>query len=178
MVSAALVGGALVQWLQGEAVAQAQETETGKVIEVRAVRLVDADGQERGVLGVQPEGVALVLKDAEGRPRVGLGLTSVLVPAAEPYWVVAFIDAEGVDRLSWGARDDGVACGGHVTDADGVLRIGLGADPGGVGITLNDESGQERLGVGLSPGGGGDFVAKDQDGNDLWRALGDVGPMP
>ena len=30
----------------------------------------------------------------------------------------------------------------------------------------------------MGPGGGGDFVAKDQYRNDIWRALGDVEPVP
>jgi len=178
MVCAAFAGGALVQWLDGGAVARAQEAQAGSVIEVQALRLVDADGQERGMLGVREEGVGLILRDAAGRHRVALGSMSLIAPEAEAYWGLEVFDAAGVGRLGWGARDDGQGSGGHVTDANGVVRIGIGAAPEGVGLNLRDEEGRERLGMGLGPGGGGDFMARDPFGNDIWRALGNVGPMP
>jgi hypothetical protein len=57
------------------------------------------------------------------------------------------------------------------------MRLGIGAADNGTGITLKDENGQERVGIGVGPGGGGDFVAKDQFGNDVWRAVGQL-PQP
>lgn len=179
MVLAAFAGGFLAQWLAGARTAHAQEVPAPE-LRVQRLVIVDPAGAERAVIGVEGaegEGVALHLNDREGRERVLLGSWGLQGPPEQGYWTIAFKDADGVNRIGWGARDDGLGCGGHMTDAEGVMRLGIGAAENGTGISLKDESGQERLGIGVGPGGGGDFVAKDQFGNDLWRALGQL-PQP
>lgn len=176
MVVAAFTGGFLAQSLVGVRRAHAQN---GPTQELRLQRLVivDAAGTERAVLGVEGaggEGVALRLQDQRGRERILLGSYGLEGPPEQGYWTIAFEDAQGVNRIGWGVRDDGLGCGGHMTDAEGVTRLGIGAAESGTGITLKDDSGQERLGIGVGPGGGGDFVAKDQFGNDVWRAVGQI----
>ncbi len=182
MVAAAFGGGFAAQLVLGGGVARAQDAAAQDAVpgELRVGRVVfvDAQGAERGMLGVDGDAVGLLLKDAQGRDRVLLGNPAMTDPGGLAYWTLSFRDEEGVSRLGMGARDDGEGCGGHVKDAQGVLRVGFGAGPTGIGVNLNDENGQERLGLGIGPGGGGDFVAKDQFGNDIWRALGQVDPAP
>jgi hypothetical protein len=180
VITAAFAGGFVAQVLVGSRTALAQEG-ADRELRVQRLVIVDSRGTERAVLditGQHEESVGLTMSDPEGRHRVLLGGSGMLAPAAEDYWTLAFIDAAGANRIGWGLRGDGVGCGGHMTGSDGILRLGIGADmEQGTGITLNDATGQQRLGIGLGPGGGGDFVAKDRFGNDVWRALGEI-PRP
>jgi hypothetical protein len=154
--------------------------------------IVDAEGQERGTLGVAEDGgVGLALKDVEGRRRLALGSPRLADPD-RMRWVLSLYDEKGVYRLLVAARDDGQGCGlglwdGNGTarfglgaaaagggfslrDASGTVRAGMGEGPTGVGISASDELGQARVEMGVGPDGEPSFVARDPDGNDLWRA--------
>jgi len=167
LLAAALVGGALTQWLLQSPAVDAEERAAPRVVRAEKMILVDRDGREHAVLGIGPEGPALVLKDADGRDRIHLGKTE----GEEPYWSLAFTDAAGHRRYTCGARVDGKASGMGVFDWNGTLRFGLGADKGGCGLTLHNESDAEIVSIGAGPGGGGDLALKHSfDGHVMWRA--------
>jgi hypothetical protein len=177
---AAFLGGFVAQRMAGAA---AHAAEAGDVIRVKAVVLVDDEGKERGVLGVLDEGPQLVLKDAEGRPRLVLGQ----VVDEGSHWSLALKDDKGHDRFACGARDDGEGSGMAISDWNGTLRFGLGAERYGCGLVLHNESGAEVVGVGVGPGnGGGDlFLRNPGDGREVWRASrtpqnppAEAGPLP
>ena len=167
-VVAAFAGGAVAQWvLTGCVTPRAQAAAETGAIRTQSVILVDAAGNERGMLGMTANGPALLLKDDQGHPRIMLGNTG----GAEASWSLELMDAKGGDRFACGVRTDDSESGMGITDANGVLRVGLGCASYGVGLSLDDAKGTERLGMGLGPGvGGGDFVMKDAQGKDLWRA--------
>jgi hypothetical protein len=178
---------------QGRARNAAGAQQGGQVLRVQQIVLVDAEGKERGILGVMPGGTGLVIKDAEGNDRVLVGMVEGMgsgllvrdadgadrVIAAEMgdgSFGVGLMDQNGAPRFGVGLSADGENCGMGISDLSGAERFSLGIGATGVGLTLKDEGGVERLGMGMGPGGGGDFVAKDGMGNDVWRALGEVGP--
>jgi hypothetical protein len=171
MVLAAFGGGFAAQTMLGTSVAHAQER--GDVVRATAFVLVDDEGRERGsfslVGGMVP---AFTVLDAEGLRRLLLGELE-----DGSGWGLRAYDEEGVNRMTVGLWK-GAASGMRVFDGDGAKRLGIGwsltGDNGG--LALIDANGQERIGVGMGPGGGGDFVARDALGNDLWRALGEVEP--
>jgi len=174
VLAAAFAGGAVAQWaLTGCASVRAAQTQADDTLRARAVIIVDDEGRERIFLGMDGEKVTLALRDPEGRDRIEMGYTGTEVD----YWALGFMDANGQARFGCGARGDGVESGGHVSDANGVLRISFGEGPSGTGIDLRNEAGQARLGIGIAPGaGGGDFVMKGAEGSDLWRASQTVAP--
>jgi hypothetical protein len=195
IVLAAFAGGFVAQLTVGGRDTHAQEA-AHKQLRVRQLVLLDDGGRKRAVLAAEPEGVGLVIKDGSGRRLVtmgaigaagveGAGLT-VFGPEGEPRLLVGMLeqpvgwglrayDEAGQNRMTAGVWP-GVISGMRVYDGSGVKRAGFGFGPQGGGIALMDPAGQERLGMGMDQGGGGDFVAKDRFGNDLWRALGEVGP--
>jgi len=168
VVAGAFAGGAVVQWAMGGcASVRAAQPAVAETICARSVTIVDEAGRERMFIGMDGEKVGLLIRDPEERDRVALGYTG---PEAG-YWALGFMDASGQPRFGCGARDDGEASGGHVSDGSGVLRISFGEGPTGTGIALRNDAGQERLGIGIGPGaGGGDFVMNDAEGNTIWRA--------
>jgi hypothetical protein len=163
-----VVGGVMGPRLGGGPPPHAQEA-APQVVTAQAFRLVDAAGNERGVLGIVEGKAALLLKDAEGRKRIALGDTG----GDEPHWAVVMLDAEGRDRFMCGARADGDGSGLGIRDWNGILRVGLGAARGGCGLALRNESDEPRVSAGVGPGGphaGGDFALMDRTGADIWRA--------
>jgi len=172
-LGAAFLGGAVAQWVMSGRAAYAQEKAPAAqaagapVITAQAVRIVDAEGRERILLGVGPDGPGIVLKDAEDHPGIALSSTG----GEEPYWLLAFMDKEGQDRFACGVRLDGKASGMNLTDAKGVMRVALGASEEGSGLALRNGDGAEVLGFGADPQGGGDFVLKHPfDEHEVWRA--------
>jgi hypothetical protein len=164
LLAAALVGGAVTQWLLQSTTAHAAEP---RVVRAEKMVLVDPEGREYAVIGMTPEGPAFVLRDAEGRSRVHLGQTG----CEEPYWSLAFVDAKGHNRFTCGARVDGKGSGMGVFDWNGTLRAGLGAEEYGCGLALHNEDATEIVGIGAGPGGGGDLALKHPfDGRVMWRA--------
>jgi hypothetical protein len=152
-------------------IARAQEP--GQVIRAKAFVLVDDAGRDRGALAIGPHsGAAFTAVDDSGVRRLRVGELD-----DRSGWGLRVYDREGVNRLTAGLWE-GVSVGVRVFDRKGTKRMGVGfsADGENGGLAFIDEDGQERLGVGMGPGGGGDFAAKDALGNDIWRALGDIGP--
>jgi len=184
----AFLGGAVSHWMLTGRSVEAQEE--AKVVRAQAVVIVDAEGNERCVLGVLPKAVGLTIKDAQGKERLTLGATSeggtglsLNDTAGKQRIGLGFdaegsglflLDSKGVSRVDVGLAPDGSEGGLSLNGANGKSRGAIGMGKEGVGLSLRDDNGVERLGAGLGPGGGGDFVAKDADGNDIWRALGNV----
>jgi hypothetical protein len=169
MVSAAFAGGFVAQVLVGGPPAHAQEA-AHRQLRVRRLVVVDERGTERAVLAAEPEGAGLVIKDGSGNPRMRLGM----LPADQVGIVLTAADQK--TQLALGAFEST----NHFDIYDGEERprftVGIDREHGNGGLAFYDAQKNERLAIGMGPGGGGDFVAKDQYGNDLWRALGDVGP--
>lgn len=160
VVAALLVGGAFYYGsARGEARAAAPE-----VVRAEAFVLVDADGRERGMLGIVDGGVGLVLKDAEGRRRLALGSPSLSDPEGIR-WTLTLHDQQGTYRVIVAAREDGQGCGLGLWDEKGTARLGLGAGPDGGGISLMDVAGQTRAGMGVGPKGVGISV-RDEGGQE------------
>lgn len=175
MLAAAFLGGAFAQWAFSGGVTYAAEARP-QFISAQGFVLVDADGNQRAVLGALPEGVGLVLKDEEGRERLVLGNVTMPHVPLQASWGLVVRDETGTDRCALGLAD---GAGMAAWDPQGTMRIAIGEGPAGVGIGLMDAEGNDRVGIGLGPGvSGGNFVAKDQFGNNVWQALGRVEPMP
>lgn len=171
MVLAAFGGGFVAQLLAGGRTVHALDE--GQVVRATAFVLVDDAARERARLALMPEGVpALTVLDDDGTRRL---LVGELEDGSG--WGMRAYDRKGVNRITVGLWK-GAASGMRVFDGKGTKRLGIGLSLDGEnsGLALNDRNGQQRLGMGMGPGGGGDFAAKDQFGNDIWRALGDVGP--
>jgi hypothetical protein len=171
MVLAAFAGGFTAQALLGGRTAAAQEG--GQVIRARAFVLVDELGRERGSVALGPHlGASFTVLDDKGMRRLRIGELD-----DRAGWGLRVYDREGHNRMTAGLWE-GAAMGMRVFDRNGTKRLGIGFSSDGEngGLALLDDKGHERLGMGMGPGGGGDFAAKDALGNDLWRALGEVGP--
>jgi hypothetical protein len=189
---AAFAGGFAAQVVVGARPVAAQEQQAPAEVRAQAFAVVDADGRDRGRLGLAEDGgVGLTLSDAEGRRRLALGSPTMADPA-KVRWVLSLWDQKGTYRVLIAARDDGAGAGLGVWDANGTARFGLGAaaegggfslrdaagveraamgeGPTGVGISALDETGQIRVVMGVGPDGAPSLVARDDQGNDLWRA--------
>jgi hypothetical protein len=195
---AAFAGGFVAQVAVGGRPAAAQDAQAPAAVQARAFAVVDADGRERGRLGLTDDGgVGLTLSDAEGRRRLALGSPTLADPA-KVRWVLSLWDDKGTYRVLIAARDDGAGAGFGVWDANGTARFGLGAAPNGggfsiwdaagveragigegptgVGISAMDDTGQRRIVMGVGPDGEPSLVASDAGGNELWRAP--IAPPP
>ncbi|MGD2175187.1 MAG: hypothetical protein PVJ27_07275 [Candidatus Brocadiaceae bacterium] len=168
LVGAVLVGGVVGGLLAQAVTGRTAHAGEGAAREIRAsaIVLVDAQGREIGEFAATAAGPTLVLKDAEGRPRIALGNGE----GDEGYWGLFCRDGEGIERFVCGARADGKGSGLGVWDWNGELRIGMGADEGGCGFTLKNELGVQRVGIGVGARGGGDFTLHDGEGKSIWRA--------
>ena len=196
MMLAAFLGGAVGQWLlAGRAACAQQEAPAApQAVRTQAVIIVDAEGNEQATLGWRPEGVGLTIRGPEGKEQVSLAVSPAggaglslsdkegrlrigLGHDAEGGGLF-LLDENGVSRVDVGLAPSGNEGGFALNNAEGKIRAGIGMGPQGVGVSLRDDEGNERLGMGLGEGGGGDFVARDQSGNEIWRALGAVAPEP
>jgi len=172
MLTAAFVGGFAAELTVGR-IARAEEAAQPQVVTAQAVRIVDAQGKERALLGLADDQVALVLKDPEGHSRVALGSAA----GEDPAWRLAIMDAKAQDRFMCGAWEGGNTSGMRIRDWNGTLRVGLGAAEYGCGLAFHNEDAREVLGAGAGPRGGGDFYLKrPSDGSDLWRASQHIAP--
>lgn len=168
ILAAAFLGGAFAEWIfGGSGEACAAQAGGSRVVRAQAFVLVDAAGREWGRLAVVPGGGGrLSVLDQEGKERLRVG--SVEEPAG---WGLRAYDEDGQNRIIVGLWT-GAASGMRLYDGNGTKRAGLGLtlDGQNQGLGLIDANGTERLGVGMGPGGGGDFVMKDWEGKDIWRA--------
>lgn len=165
---AAFLGGFVAQRLAGTV---AHAAEPGSVLRAKAFVVVDDQGREHAVLGVHPQGTGLMVNDLEGNSRMVLGM----LPEDQVGIVITAADQK--TQVALGAWTDT----NHLDLYDGEERprftVGVGRDGRNAGLAFYDEQKAERLAIGMGPGGGGDFTAKDQFGNDIWRALGQAGPQ-
>ncbi len=172
MVGAAFLGGFVAQRLAGAPANAQQGAPQPQVIKARMFVVVDDEGREHAVLGARPEGTGLIVNDPEGNSRMVLGMLP------EDQVGIVITSADQNTQVALGAWTDT----NHLDLYDGKerprLTVGVRRDGQNAGLSLYDDQKVERLGIGMGPGGGGDFVARDQFGNELWRALGHVGPRP
>lgn len=161
VLAAAFAGGFVAQRLAGTA---AHAAEPGNVLRAKAFVVVDDAGREHAVLGAHPQGMGLVVNDAEGNSRMVLGM----LPEDQVGIVITAADQE--TQVALGAWADT----NHLDLYDGAgkprFTVGVGRDGRNAGLAFYDEQRAERLAIGMGPGGGGDFVAKDEFGTDVWRA--------
>ncbi len=144
---------------------------TSDVLRVQKLVLVDAQGNERGSLGVQKDGVGLVLNDAKGRRRLAIGSPTAADPEGTR-WVIMFADEKGKDRLLLAVSDNGEGGGLALWDAQGITRGGLGEGPTGAGCTLSDEKGVVRASMGVGATGVGIGVRDDSGKNRVEMGVG------
>ncbi|WP_136806759.1 hypothetical protein [Desulfosediminicola flagellatus] len=90
---------------------------------------VPADGKGNGIM----------VSDAEGRPRIGLGMDDGM-PG------IALVDTKGSKILAMGG-DQKVGYGLLISDSKEVQQIGLGFRDGNAGIMLYDKKGQYVRGL-------------------------------
>jgi len=177
LAAVAFLGGYAAHLMLDSPTAHAQQAAAAQPVRASAFVLVDEEGRERAVLSMLPDGVGLALKDPKGIERLTVGRVVMPHVPQEEAWGLMVRDAAGMDRCTVGMAGDGP--GLAIWDEKGIMRIGVGAGgpDQGVGMTLRDAAGTERIGIGIGPGvGGGNFGVKDQFGNEIWRALGEVGP--
>jgi len=84
------------------------------------------------------QGSGLMVSDAEGRPRIGLGMDKG-VPG------IALVNEKGAKILAMGGDKNGY--GMLISDGKEIQRIGLGFRDGNAGIMLFDENGQYLRGM-------------------------------
>ena len=115
----------------------------------RAIALgIPADGQGSGIM----------VADAEGRPRVGLGMDEG-IPG------IALVDEKGAKILAMGGGGEGY--GILINDKTEVQRIGIGYKDGDAGIMLYDEKGEYVRGMFRQKDGLNYFSYIDADGNEV-----------
>jgi len=155
-----------------------QITATGiTIIDSTGKKLVDiGSDQERGngivifnkadqgviTLGVPTDqkGSGIMVSDAEGRPRVGLGMDEG-IPG------IALVDENGAKILAMGGGGEGY--GILINDKKEVQRIGLGYKEGDAGIMLYDEKGQYVRGMFRQKDGLNYFSYIDADGKEVFE---------
>lgn len=137
---------------------------TANVVRAEQFVLVGPDGREQGVLRATAGGPTIILKDADGKERVQVGMIKMAHVPDQTSWGMTVLDAEGRDRAAVGLAD---GAGVAVWDPKGTLRIGIGEGAAGIGIVLNDPEGRGRLGAGMAPSGWGSFFVTGPDGNKL-----------
>lgn len=117
----------------------------------RAIALgIPADGQGSGIM----------VADAEGRPRVGLGMDEG-IPG------IALVDEKGAKILAMGGGGEGY--GILINDKEEVQRIGLGYKNGDAGIMLYDEKGQYVRGMFRQKDGLNYFSYIDAEGKEVFE---------
>ena len=111
---------------------------------------VPADGKGNGIM----------VSDAEGRPRIGLGMDEG-IPG------IALVDEKGAKILAMGGGGEGY--GILINDKKEVQRIGLGYKNGDAGIMLYDENGDYVRGMFRQKDGLNYFSYIDADGNEVFE---------
>jgi len=112
---------------------------------------VPADGKGNGIM----------VSDAEGRPRIGLGMDKGL-PG------IALVDEKGSKILAMGGSEK-EGYGLLISDNKEVKRIGLGFRDGNAGIMLYDEKGQYVRGLVRQQDGLHYFSYFDKDGKEVFE---------
>ena len=155
VLATAFLGGALSHWLLcggGSGAAKAEEA-VAEALRARAFVLVDAEGKERGRLGQAPEGLGLVLKDANARSRLAL-----VVSAGDAAQLLAS-DVQGKPRLAVGVLgreapgEGNETVGMHVRGADGKYLITQDASSEGTAVIFNSRRGEGGFEIGVRPDG-------------------------
>ncbi len=169
---AGLVGGGLfvALWASPAAYAEAEPPVTERM-EVHELIIVDARDRPRGRWAVTEQGPQVILMDAEGRPRARLGqlVTETNVSPQTDWYGLLLTDANGTDRLTGGAANDGSLSGMILWDHNGVKRYGVGfTDKGNGGLSMNDTQGRSRFAIGAAPHTGYSMQFKDENGDTLW----------
>ena len=105
------------------------------------IGIYNQTGQRVLTLGVPPDGKGngIMVSDAEGNPRIGLGMDKG-IPG------IALVDEKGSKILAMGGSDK-EGYGLLISDSKEVKRIGLGFRDGNAGIMLYDEKGQYLRGL-------------------------------
>ena len=106
------------------------------------------------------EGSGIMVSDAEGRGRIGLGMDEG-IPG------LALVDENGAKILAMGGGGEGY--GILINDKEEVQRIGLGYKNGDAGIMLYDEKGQYVRGMFRQKDGLNYFSYIDADGKEVFE---------
>ena len=113
-------------------------------------------------LGVPADGngSGIMVADAEGRPRIGLGMDEG-IPG------IALVDEKGAKILAMGGGGEGY--GILINDKEEVQRIGIGYNSGDAGIMLYDEKGQYVRGMFRQKDGLNYFSYIDAEGKEVFE---------
>lgn len=149
-------------WLGSGVLSTADSEDKAIPSEIRARRfvVVDANGNERGELGMLPSGQPALRIWDERKTIVG---TLEIDQAGMPRF--AFEKSSGEPLLELGVLD-----GEHpvlvLSDADGNRRLGIVVGkPGSVDIALYDTQQRNRCAISLSQDGNPEIVLRDDKGN-------------
>ena len=128
----------------------------------RGISIFNPGGKPVITLGVPADGKGsgIMVSDAEGRPRLGLGMDEG-IPG------IALVDEKGAKILAIGGGQDGY--GLLVNDKEEVQRIGVGYKNGDAGIMLYDEKGQYVRGMFRQKDGLNYFSYIDADGKEVFE---------
>jgi len=127
------------------------------------INIYNQAGQRVMTLGVPADGKGngIMVSDAEGKPRIGLGMDKGL-PG------IALVDEKGSKVLAMGgSAKDGY--GMLISDDKEVQRIGLGFKDGTAGIMLYDEKGQYIRGLVRQQDGLHYASYIDKEGNEVFE---------
>lgn len=126
------------------------------------ISIYNQTGQRVLTLGVPAdgEGNGIMVSDAEGRPRIGLGMDEGL-PG------IALLDKKSSKMLAMGG-DNKNGYGLLISDSKEVQRIGLGFRDGNAGIMLYDEKGQYIRGLVRQQDGLHYASHIDKEGNEVF----------
>lgn len=126
------------------------------------ISIFNLEGQRVITLGipVDGKGSGIMVSDAEGRPRLGLGMDEG-IPG------IALVDEKGAKILAMGGGEEGY--GILINDKEEVQRIGLGYKNGDAGIMLYDEKGQYVRGMFRQKDGLNYFSYIDAEGNEVFE---------
>ncbi len=126
------------------------------------ISIFNKAGKRAIALGIPAdgEGSGIMVADAEGRPRIGLGMDEG-IPG------IALVDEKGAKILAMGGGGEGY--GILINDKEEVQRIGLGYKDGDAGIMLYDEKGQYVRGMFRQKDGLNYFSYIDADGKEIFE---------
>ena len=127
------------------------------------ISIYNQTGQRVLTLGVPAdgEGNGIMVSDAQGRPRIGLGMDEGL-PG------IALLDKKSSKMLAMGG-DDKNGYGLLISDNKEIQRIGLGFRDGTAGIMLYDEKGQYVRGLVRQQDGLHYASHFDKEGNEVFE---------